>query len=97
MANEDFSDKQIETLERLIRRIIDERIPVMLDSRFLEERKYLILLFRQELAELRQMVERIDERTDEDVRASGRDIATIKKRLTRLETDFVSLQAAVAR
>lgn len=92
MANDNFNPKQLATLEELFRRVLDER----LEARFLEERAYFIQYFRQEFAELRKMIERIDRRTDEDARASAADISAIKKRVTKLEANFAKFQTAHA-
>ena len=86
MANDDFSETQLQTLEKLFRRVLDERL--------LEERTYLTQLFRQELRELREAVDKLDRREDTDAMASVEELEAVKERLTKLEEQFAKLTLA---
>ncbi len=67
-----------------------------LEARFEEERAYLRQLLKQELTDIRERLERLDKRADEDVRAALEDIAAVKKRLTRTESTLATLTAPAA-
>ena len=92
-----FSDRQVNQLTELLhsqRESIVSEVKEYVDQRFIEERSVTKQIIHEELRSIRDQLEKLEVRLNNDSGAALDEIAALKQRLSILEAKFAKLKTA---
>ncbi|MBI4032085.1 hypothetical protein HY374_00080 [Candidatus Berkelbacteria bacterium] len=85
MDDTDFTPSQVEQLQTIVQGAIGQETRALFEehrSTMTYETRQIV---REELAPIKEKLDRIDKRTDEDLRAESKRITTLERRTAKLE------------